>query len=263
MVTAGLEVGADIRTNKWVEEMESDWGPFSTRFNAKGLDVVIRPVRHCDTEQLFDVISSNRAHLERWLPQMRGAFKTVGEVARNVDYWLWKMHTARGLVMGVHVEGELKGILSINIIDWDSKCAYLGYWLAKDVEGRGIATMGMQHVIKMAFDYLHLDHLDISTMRSNVRSKALARRLGFRHQPDIHDLDTQYLFGILPVKKVNLDVFTRSKEDAPDSIDEARKPYFWYNLRHHIQENLEPVVLGVDTKKLLRHANRVVSETLP
>eukprot|EP00954_Amorphochlora_amoebiformis_P004349 338717-Amorphochlora_amoeboformis.AAC.1 len=78
MVTAGLEVGADIRTNKvlgpssfvallffgsqfrWVEEMESDWGPFSTRFNAKGLDVVIRPVRHCDTEQLFDVISSNR-----------------------------------------------------------------------------------------------------------------------------------------------------------------------------------------------------------
>jgi len=233
------------------DDPEKKWESFSTQFNVKGLDVVIRPVQLTDASELFEAIDTNRPHLEKWLPQMRGAFKTYREVCRNVEYWLWKMHTARGLVLGVHVSGKLKGVFSINIIDWETKCAYLGYWLAKDVEGYGIATKGMQHVISISFDQLHLDHLDISTMKGNSRSKALAARLGFTPQPKINDLDTQYLFGILPLRQINLDVFTRSKESAEKPVLEARKPYFWYNLRNHILENRQPIGFTLDTRTLL------------
>eukprot|EP00465_Bigelowiella_longifila_P001403 CAMPEP_0185270224 /NCGR_PEP_ID=MMETSP1359-20130426/41775_1 /TAXON_ID=552665 /ORGANISM="Bigelowiella longifila, Strain CCMP242" /LENGTH=251 /DNA_ID=CAMNT_0027861695 /DNA_START=340 /DNA_END=1095 /DNA_ORIENTATION=+ len=223
---------------------------FEARFEAKGASVVVRPVCVTDTESIFNAIDSNREHLERWLPQMRGAFTSIREVGYNVEYWIWKMQTAKGLVMAVEIDGQVKGIMAINIIDWKRKCGYLGYWLTKDAQGKGIATRGMQHIIRVAEDELHLDHLDISTMRENVRSKALAERLGFSYQPDISDLDTQYLWGILPVRQINLDVFTRSKAHAVLPVSEARKSYFWFNLRKHIQENNTPIGFELDSRQL-------------
>eukprot|EP00466_Bigelowiella_natans_P014890 jgi/Bigna1/126175/aug1.2_g883 len=223
---------------------------FEAQFEAKGASVVVRPVCKADTESIFEAIDSNREHLERWLPQMRGAFTSIREVGYNVDYWIWKMQTAKGLVMAVEVNGRVKGIMAINIIDWKRKCGYLGYWLTKDAQGKGIATRGMQHIIRVAEDELHLDHLDISTMKDNVRSKALAERLGFSYQPDISDLDTQYLWGILPVRQINLDVFTRSKAHTMLPVSEARQSYFWFNLRKHIQENNAPIGFKLDSREL-------------
>jgi len=224
---------------------------FRYDFEAAGCTVVVRPVELEDTPGVFKAIDTNREHLERWLPQMRGAFTSLREVRHNVDYWLWKMQSARGLVLAVEVDGSIEGIIAINIIDWTTKCAYLGYWLTKGAQGKGIATRGLEHVVKIAFEELQLDHLDISTMKENTKSKKLAYRLGFEPNPIIRDLDTQYLWGVLPVRQVNLDVFTCSRTGAETKAEDARKPYFWYNLRKHIQENRDPISIDLRSRQLI------------
>ena len=62
-------------------------------------------------------------------------------------------------------------------------CVELGWRLAAEYWGRGLATEGAQAVVQHAFQTLALDELVSTTVPANTRSRRVMEKLGMRHNP--------------------------------------------------------------------------------
>jgi RimJ/RimL family protein N-acetyltransferase len=64
-------------------------------------------------------------------------------------------------------------------VDRSDLAGIVGYWLAPEARGRGVATRGTRLVCRFAFDELGLGYLGLNAAVDNAASNAVARRLGF------------------------------------------------------------------------------------
>jgi ribosomal-protein-serine acetyltransferase len=60
--------------------------------------------------------------------------------------------------------------------------ADLGYWLDEEFEGRGIVTRASRALVSSAVQELGLRKIELRTSVDNVRSRAVADRLGFKFE---------------------------------------------------------------------------------
>jgi hypothetical protein len=79
-------------------------------------------------------------------------------------------------------EGRLCGMVGYNRLDWDNRTAFIGYWLAKDAEGKGIVTRCCRALVDHAFTELGLNRVVIQVAVGNFRSQAIPDRLGFSRE---------------------------------------------------------------------------------
>jgi len=229
-----------------VEEWESLSGPFVIRFpDSKGNQIVLTPMSQSHAPGYFREVSTNRGLLEVWLPSFRNAYKSVQDTNDIIQQELEWTNKAKCIRWSVLVNGNIKGNVGLNVIDWKNKVGYLGYWLSKDAQGRGIVSRSVSEVIKFGFEYLGLEHMDISARRQNVRSAAVARRLGFEKQDDIEDNE--------PGVKFPLDVFTLSRSGdgfkPRKPASDAREEFFLVNALGYFGRK-ESLSFDIDTKML-------------
>jgi len=79
--------------------------------------------------------------------------------------------------------GELVGFVNINsIVRGALQSGHLGYAGFASHAGRGLMSQGVAAVICTAFDDLGLHRLEANIQPGNVKSLALARRLGFKRE---------------------------------------------------------------------------------
>lgn len=69
--------------------------------------------------------------------------------------------------------------LSIDAYDRDGE---VGYWVAPDARGRGVAAAASRLMIRWGFDELGLDRCTLKAATTNLASNAVAERLGFTHE---------------------------------------------------------------------------------
>ena len=150
-----------------------------------------------DTQAVYDQVVANREHLRRFLPfpdTTRAPADTLRFITDSLAGW------ERGDViqMGIWKDGEFAGGLGTAHISLEHDAVEIGYWIVKRLEGQGV----MFRCGRAFLDYLFHDRgfhrVVIRTVRDNVRSQALARRLGFtydgvqreacKHQDGYHDL---------------------------------------------------------------------------
>jgi RimJ/RimL family protein N-acetyltransferase len=82
--------------------------------------------------------------------------------------------------------------------------AELGYWLAKDYRGRGLATAGTRAVVRFGFSELDLKRIEATTSTENQPSQKVLEKAGFTreaflaayHFKDGNLIDV-YLFSLL------------------------------------------------------------------
>jgi ribosomal-protein-alanine N-acetyltransferase len=78
---------------------------------------------------------------------------------------------------------ELVGVINLNeIVRGPSQSAYLGYYAFAPYAGNGLMTEGLSLVVAKAFGELRLHRLEANIQPDNVRSLALAKRLGFQRE---------------------------------------------------------------------------------
>jgi ribosomal-protein-serine acetyltransferase len=63
-----------------------------------------------------------------------------------------------------------------------NKCASIGYWLSKELEGKGIITRSCKAVIDEGFKRLKLNRIEIRAAVENYKSQAIPQRLGFKQE---------------------------------------------------------------------------------
>src|ERR1043165_8687665 len=88
----------------------------------------------------------------------------------------------------VELRGERRfiGFIGIRIPRFDAPfmpCVEIGWRLAADVWGQGLATEGGRGVVRHAFEVLGLDELVSFTTRTNARSIRVMEKLGMMRNP--------------------------------------------------------------------------------
>jgi ribosomal-protein-alanine N-acetyltransferase len=134
-----------------------------------------------DAEELAACPTRNRAFLTPWEPVREDAYFTAAGqrevLAESLDLY------ARGMMVPLVVvdeDGRICGRLSVgNIVRGALQSAALGYWVAQEANGRGLASAAVADAVRLAFGDLGLHRLEASTLLHNLASQRVLRRNGF------------------------------------------------------------------------------------
>ena len=83
-------------------------------------------------------------------------------------------------------DGKLAGFVGLNIPSFEvhfTPCVEIGWRLAFDYWGLGLATEGARAVMRYGFDVLKLQEIVSFTVPGNVRSRRVMEKLGMTHDP--------------------------------------------------------------------------------
>ena len=144
-----------------------------------------------NAKQLFQIIDSSRAYLDEWLPWLNEA-KTLTDVETSIKESFQTYANKQELRAGIFVDHTLVGIISFNEFDWRNNIGYIGYWLAKHHQGKGIMTKAVAAFIDYGFTELALNRIDIRTAFDNKKSQAIPERLNFKQEGHLRQAEWLY-----------------------------------------------------------------------
>ncbi len=155
-------------------------------------EIEIRQLEELDAAALFALLDRNRDHLRPWLSS-RELCKTL-EDARSFTYFSSERYEFTGAFdAGVWHQGHLCGVITL-CPDWEKQQSTIGYWLGAEFQGKGLMTTAVRAIVDYAFNQCRLKRLTIYCAVSNLKSRAIPERLGFkleRIQPDGEKVDGQ------------------------------------------------------------------------
>ncbi len=88
-------------------------------------------------------------------------------------------------------QGVFIGFIGLAVPAFESHftpCVEIGWRLAADNWGKGLATEGARAVVRYAFETLLLDELVSFTVPANLRSRRVMEKIGMSHNP-VDDFD--------------------------------------------------------------------------
>lgn len=131
------------------------------------------------SREIFDLVNGNREELGRWLnwvPRTQTIVDTEKFLEENQNRF---KKDASG-AYAIYFQRKLAGLVDLQKIHVGDNKSSIGYWLDKNFYGKGIMTKSVKVLLKYAFDELGLNRIVIEVAVENVKSKAVAKRLGFK-----------------------------------------------------------------------------------
>lgn len=157
-----------------------------------GERIVVRPYRDGDTQALHDAVAESREHIHRWVywyPSHQTLDDTREYIRQAQVNGLQRTRFDLGIFepQSERVLGEV--ILKVH--SWDIPSFSIGYWLRRTAEGRGYAGEAAALLTDFAFRRLSAQRVAIECDTRNVRSAAVAVRLGYLLEGTLrhHSLD--------------------------------------------------------------------------
>ena len=157
-------------------------------------------------KEIFSTIDRDRFYLKQWLPFVEmtqdvvDTEKFIQSVSSDEKY-------KRDQIYSIWYSEKFAGLIGFKDTDWNNRKTELGYWLAKELQGKGIITTCVKKLISLAFVKMKLNRIQIKVAIGNHKSAAIPKRLGFQFEGieragEFHD--NKYL---------DLQVFSLLKQD--------------------------------------------------
>ncbi|WP_410870697.1 GNAT family N-acetyltransferase [Nocardia sp. A7] len=151
-----------------------------------GGKVTLRPVRFRDAAAWSRIRLRDRDHLERWEPTGRGSWEARNHASNWPSLWTsLKAEARRGAMIPlvIEVDGQFSGQLTIgNIVRGALRSGWIGYWVAKDLGGQGVATAALALGLDHCFGPVGLHRVEATVRPENLASQAVLRNVGFREE---------------------------------------------------------------------------------
>ncbi len=148
--------------------------------------VGLRPVRLRDGAQWSRIRLSDRQHLEPWEPsseaswELRHALSSWPEVCSGLR---GEARRGRMLPFVIELDGKFVGQITIgNVTHGALRSAWIGYWVAKQFTGGGVATAALALGLDHAFGPVMLHRVEATVRPENAASRAVLARAGFREE---------------------------------------------------------------------------------
>jgi ribosomal-protein-serine acetyltransferase len=144
---------------------------------------LLMPIEVSDGTELWDAVEGSRWHLERWLPWVpfnstRDASLRYAE-ACALD---WDAGRAVRFAIRDRKTRELLGVVGLDSCVHLHRACELGYWLRREVTGRGLMTEAAQAAVDFAFSRMGVHRIRCAAATDNVASLRVISRLGFRFE---------------------------------------------------------------------------------
>jgi len=172
--------------------------------------VVVRPYRESDAQDLFEAVGESREHLRPWLP-FAGAHQTVDEsrgwIIQQLAEWLLRRDMQAGI--WEKATNHYVGGSGLHPHNWETGHFEIGYWLRASATGHGYITEAARLLTEYAFTALAATRVEIRCDERNVRSAAVAQRLGFVQEARLRNhelavdgtLRTTLIFALTPADR--------------------------------------------------------------
>ncbi|MCW2949052.1 MAG: hypothetical protein JWN41_65, partial [Thermoleophilia bacterium] len=85
-------------------------------------------------------------------------------------------------IFAIDVRGRAVGEVSLSRIDPFHRKAWLSYWVAADMRGRGLASRAAASLVAYGFDELNLERVELGHRVDNPASGVVAARAGFTQE---------------------------------------------------------------------------------
>jgi ribosomal-protein-serine acetyltransferase len=131
-----------------------------------------------DVPSLFNLIQLNKIHLEKWF-EWAHHVNSPQDVEIFIEESSKRYVKNRSFDAGVWIDDTLIGVVGFHEINWNHKEVEIGYWIDREQEGKGYTRRAISTLIKYAFFEYKLNRVQIKCSVENLRSKGLAKRLGF------------------------------------------------------------------------------------
>lgn len=143
---------------------------------------VVRCFELADARALHDVLLADSAHLARWLPWARDEPQSISAHVQLVRDFRRRFDGDEDYAYGVfdRPTGALAGSVALRPVPDEPATWTLGYWIASAHVGRGLATEATGALVACAFEVERAARVEIHCDASNLASRAVAARLGFR-----------------------------------------------------------------------------------
>jgi len=142
------------------------------------ITLVLAEERHA--EAMTELIVRNQQRLARWEPWAEQP-ATLESTRTYIRSALDDFVRGRQISTIIAVGGRFVGRCGMRINSY-ARSGDVGYWIDAEYEGRGVTSRCARALITAAFDELGLSKVDLRTSVENVRSRALAERLGFSYE---------------------------------------------------------------------------------
>ncbi|MDN3023788.1 GNAT family protein [Streptomyces sp. S.PB5] len=142
--------------------------------------VILRPAAPGDAEALHVACVENREHLRPWEPRRPEDFFTAEGQKIRLDDKLRQFAEGRLVPWHFEADGRIVGAITLTGIILGPFCsAYLGYWIAADQQGRGLATAAVERVCWIAREAVGLHRIEATTVVDNAGSQRVLAKCGF------------------------------------------------------------------------------------
>jgi ribosomal-protein-serine acetyltransferase len=142
------------------------------------IELVLAEERHA--EEVARLITRNQDRLARWEPWAQYP-ATTDALRRFIRACLEGFAAGSQAQTYIRRSGVIVGSCGLRV-HGSPGVGEVGYWLDGRHEGRGIATRAARALVDAAFRERRLARVELRTAVDNVRSRALAERLGFRQE---------------------------------------------------------------------------------
>ncbi|MGG1674433.1 GNAT family N-acetyltransferase [Neobacillus sp. NRS-1170] len=151
---------------------------FPDEFSTERL--VIRKPLPGDGQAVYEAMQASIEELKPWMPWAHRE-QTELDVEANMRDAHAKFLTREDLRLHLYDKetGKFIGSSGLHRINWDVPKFEIGYWIDSRYSGKGFITEAVEAITNFAFTELQAKRVEIRCDSKNVRSKAIAERLGF------------------------------------------------------------------------------------
>jgi RimJ/RimL family protein N-acetyltransferase len=150
------------------------------------------------------VAQTNRLVLRQWQESDREPFARLNADPRVMEFmagplsrkesdglvdWIQSHFREHGFglcAMELREDHSFVGFVGLSVPSFQAAftpCVEIGWRLAADYWGRGLATEGAREMVRHAFEVVRLDELVSFTVPANMRSRRVMEKLGMTHDP--------------------------------------------------------------------------------
>lgn len=148
--------------------------------------VRLRPIRLRDGGTWSRIRLADRAHLEPWEP----VAEVNWELRHSVTSWpsicsglRSEARKGRMLPYAIELDGEFCGQLTIgNVTHGALRSAWIGYWVAREFTGGGVATAALAMGLDHGFGKVMLHRIEATVRPENAPSRRVLAKAGFREE---------------------------------------------------------------------------------